>query len=114
MPQLGKGGSEGHGDRWYGNLSECLYWVSVDAKGTRLCDRKKSEEYGAEFEQRFGSRVRALIAAHGSDPDFIVTTSCRLWPPGSEAELDRRHATAMEEFERWLAVAERKVGIPQK
>lgn len=103
-------GAKNRSAPWQGNLSECLYWASVDAKGPRLCDPKKREEYGSQFERRYGDRVRAIIAAHGSDPDFIVTTSCRLWQ-GTGSELDRRHAIAMDEFERWLVVAERQAGI---
>jgi hypothetical protein len=103
-------GAKRHSATWQGNLSECLYWASVEAKGTRLCNSKKREEYGSQFDRRYGDRVRAIIVAHGSDPDFIVTTSCRLWQ-GTESELDHRHAIALDEFERWLVVAERQVGI---
>ena len=92
------------------NLGEDLYWASVDATGARLCDREKSEEFRAEFDRRYGKRVRALVAAHeaqfGRDPPFIVTSSCTLWR-GRESELDERHRRAMDKFEDWLAAAER-------
>jgi hypothetical protein len=105
-------GAKSHRNLWRGNLSECLYWASADAKGTRLCGPKKREEYRSQFERRYGNRVRALMKAHEArharDGQFIVTSSCRLWPPGSEADMDEWHARAMNDFDKWLAAAERR------
>lgn len=95
------------------NLSEKLYWASTDATGSRLCDRKQSARYTEQFNHRYGVRVRALIQYHvgkfGPDPDFIITTSCRILR-GSSRRQDRGHADAMDRFEEALRGLEQKFG----
>jgi hypothetical protein len=95
------------------NLSQSIYWASVNASGSRLCNRPQSAKYGEQFEGRFGKRIRALMKAHearyGRDPPFIVATSCILRRrPSSEAEMDRWHAIAMDDFDKWLTATERR------
>lgn len=93
------------------NLSEDLYYASMSATGSRLCDRKRSARYSKLFERRYGERVRALLKAYaetnGPDPSFFITTSCLLSrAPGRKQ--DRDHAVAMNEFETWLQRAEQR------
>lgn len=93
------------------NLSEDLYYASMSASGSRLCDRKRSARYSNLFERRYGERVRALLKAYderyGPDPSFIITSSCHSSrAPGRKQ--DRNHAVAMNEFETWLRSAEQR------
>jgi hypothetical protein len=94
----------------HNNLSETLFWASVNASGARLCDRAKSKEYQTQFDGRYGRRVRALLAEHearyGRDPPFIEISSCERWT-GDEISWDFRHQQAMDQFEYWLRAAER-------
>jgi hypothetical protein len=95
------------------NLSETLYWASTTATGRRLCDRKQSARYTEQFDHRYGVRVRALMQYHvskfGPDPDFIITTSCRILR-GSIHRHDRDHARAMDRFEEALRNLEHQFG----
>lgn len=93
------------------NLSEDLYYASMSASGSRLCDRKRSARYRKLFERRYGERVRALLNAYderyGPDPSFIITSSCRSsGAPGRKQNRD--HAMAMNDFETWLRSAEQR------
>ena len=97
-----------------GNFSEALYWASVEASGSRLCNTEAAARYGADFNHRFGQRIRKLMRAHearfGKDPGFIVTTSCRttLHPVDySDAAHQAAHKRAMDDFDRWLTRVER-------
>lgn len=95
------------------NLSEKLYWASTDATGSRLCDRKQSARYKEQFDHRYGLRVRALMQYHvsrsGPDPDFIITTSCRIIR-GSSRRQDKGHARAMDRFDKTLRDLEQQFG----
>jgi hypothetical protein len=95
------------------NLSETLYWASTTATGSRLCDRKQSARYTEQFNRRYGARVRALMQYHvskfGPDPDFIITTDCRILR-GSISRQDRDHARAMNRFEEALRDLEHQFG----
>ncbi|QNE32603.1 hypothetical protein F1C10_12050 [Sphingomonas sp. NBWT7] len=96
-----------------GNLSEALYAASVDASGSRLCDRRTGARYAALFNRRYGARIRALTRYHesryGPDPDFIITTSCRITLAPAR-ELDRNHSRAMDRFDDTLRALERRFG----
>ena len=97
-----------------GNFSEALYWASVDASGSRLCDREAAARYGADLNHRFGRRIRKLMCAHearfGKDPDFIVTTGCQGTPHPADygdAAHKAEHERAMNDFDGWLTQVER-------
>ena len=95
-----------------GNLSEALFWASAKATGARLCDRELAARYQAEFDHRFGTRVRALMAAHearyGKDPGFVVVSSCvRPLRPVDETHVDPvARERVMRDFDRWLTDVE--------
>jgi len=98
------------------NLSETLYYASMTATGSRLCDRDRSARYTAEFNERCGGRVRTLFSFHdatvGPDPDFIITSSCTI-PRKSGRGQDRDHAIALDHFEATLREIERDFGPGQ-
>jgi hypothetical protein len=89
-----------------GNFSEALFWASAKATGARLCNRQLAARYQAEFDHRFGRRVRALIAAHearyGKDPGFVVISSCvRPRNPADETHVDpAAREQVMRDFDR--------------
>jgi len=95
------------------NLSETIYYASIDASGSRLCDRNRSARYEKQFKRRYGGRISALLnyrtQSHGPDPDFITTSSCR----GSSetgAGQDRRHSQGLNDFDATLRDLERRFG----
>jgi hypothetical protein len=98
-----------------GNLSEDLYYASIGASGTKLCDRHQAARYTRQFDKRYGKRIRALIQYHesrfGKDPDFIFTTDCRrsLAPM---REQDRYHRQAMDAYDARLRALEQRYGPP--
>jgi hypothetical protein len=95
------------------NLSETLYYASIAATGSRLCDRDRSARYTAQFNERYGERVRRLLGFHdatvGPDSDFIITSSCTI-PRKSGRGQDRDHAIALDRFETTLRKLEREFG----
>lgn len=98
-----------------GNLSEEIFYASIGASGTKLCDRHQAARYTRQFDRRYGKRIRALIQYHesrfGKDPDFIFTTSCRrsLAPMSRQ---DREHRKALDRFDATLKELERRYGPP--
>jgi hypothetical protein len=95
------------------NLSETIYYASISASGSRLCDRKRSARYKRQFNRRYGGRISALMKyrsrSHGPDPDFIITSSCqRSLETG--ASQDRRHSQALNDFDATLRDLERRFG----
>lgn len=97
------------------NLSEIIYYASIAATGSKLCDRERSARYSAQFNRRYGERVRALQEYHvrrfGPDPDFVVLTDCiRARAPGRQQDTD--HARALDRFEAVLRDLEQRFGAP--
>lgn len=95
------------------NLSEAIFHASVEASGSKLCDRQLSARYTREFEKRYGRRIKALMEyyteVHGPDPDFIITTECRRSRASRRAQ-DRWHAQALKMFDVRLRELERRFG----
>jgi len=95
------------------SLSETLYYASMAATGSRLCDRDRSARYTAQFNGRYGERVRRLFSFHdatvGPDPDFIITSSCTISRKSGRGQ-DRDHVIALDHFELTLREFERDFG----
>lgn len=95
------------------NFTETLYWASAGATGSRLCNWNLRTRYTVQFNQRYGSRVRALtryhVSKYGPDPDLITTSSCRSSSVSGHQE-DRDHKLAMDRFERVLRDLELQFG----
>ena len=97
------------------NLSEEFYYASTAATGSRLCDRARSERYTAQFNKRYGERVRKMFSYHdataGRDPDFIILSSCIRFHKSGKGQ-DSDHAIAMDRFETTLRKFEHDFGPP--
>lgn len=97
------------------NLSERLYFASIAASGSKLCDRERSARYSKQFNRRYGDRVRALVDYHsrkfGPDPDFIVTTDC-IASRASSRQQDAAHIKALDQFAPILQDLEQQFGPP--
>ena len=91
-----------------GNLAQELFYASMHASGSKLCDRKLAARLQRRFDARFGARISALVKVHeahyGRDPDFIYTTDCLIvrGPYGQDRW--------MRKFEPVLRALERKYG----
>jgi len=96
-----------------GNFGEDLFYASMSASGSKLCNRRHAARYQRQFDRRYGDRIRALVVYHesrfGKGPGFIVTTDCRR-SQGSVRQQDLEHAKAMNRFEPSLRELEVRYG----
>jgi hypothetical protein len=95
------------------NLTYRLEYASRDADAHHDCPSQRAARYAADFQQRYGERIKRLKEIHvsrsGADPDFIILTDCRGFT-GSAAERDARHRKAMNDFEPTLRKLEQEFG----
>jgi hypothetical protein len=95
------------------NLSEKLEYAKRDAAANNDCPSAAQKRYAADFERRYGQRIKRLMKVHlersGPDPDFIMISSCRGFR-GTMAERDALHRKGMKDFEPILRSLEQEFG----
>lgn len=95
------------------NLAYRLEYAKRDAAANHDCPSRTQRRYAADFERRYGERIKRLTEVHvarvGPDPDFVILADCR----GTNAAMavrNARHREAMEDFEPTLRSLEREFG----
>jgi hypothetical protein len=93
-----------------GNLAEDLFYASMAASGSKLCDRTLAARLQRRFARRYRARIARLMASHesrfGRDPAFIVTSDCRRPAKTYDQEREFRR------FEPKLRELEGRYGAP--